>query len=419
MQLEYRDRDTDQGDIELRFDPDEFFPDDRRHIDDQVARIGARLSLSPASTVLVSGIGGEIEDKFDFVDMFADELGGSITETTNERLKDTGYQLEAQHLFTAASYQLVSGFGVSRTELDSDEVFAVDGDVQSATASTSEQTQENGYVYGGVGWPGNVQWTLGLAAIDLDQPTRDKQELAPKLGIEWDVTDDVRLRGAIFKTVKRPVVVEQTIEPTEVAGFNQLYDEANGTEAIQFGLGFDTRLAAGLFGGLAAVHRDVDFPFGPVTEQRDENLLTGYLYWAVNSQIAVTLNASYETFDNEDPLAFNIDAPKRIETVTVPLAIRYFSPTGLFVQVQTTYLRQDLKRGSQAFLPDGDDSEFLLDGAVGFRLPARRGILSVEIRNALDQNFFFQDNQFRSPQVTKGAEFVPERTVLVRATLDF
>ena len=55
------------------------------------------------------------------------------------------------------------------------------------------------------------------------------KEGSSKVGFRWNLTDRIQLRGAAFQTVKRALSVDQTIEPTEVAGFNQLFDDINGT----------------------------------------------------------------------------------------------------------------------------------------------------------------------------------------------
>jgi hypothetical protein len=64
----------------------------------------------------------------------------------------------------------------------------------------------------------------------------------------------------------------------------------------------------------------------------------------------------------------------------------------------------------------GKDGAFILDAAFGYRLPKRRGIVSVEVGNILDDSFFFQDEniQLIEPQEPR---FIPERTFLLRLTL--
>jgi hypothetical protein len=53
------------------------------------------------------------------------------------------------------------------------------------------------------------------------------------------------LRGAAFQVVKPIIVANRTIEPTQVAGFNQLFDDPLGTEARGAGVELAGRVAWG------------------------------------------------------------------------------------------------------------------------------------------------------------------------------
>ena len=50
------------------------------------------------------------------------------------------------------------------------------------------------------------------------------------------------MRGASFRTLKRTVISSQTIEPTQVAGFNQFFDGANGTDAWRHAIAIDRKM---------------------------------------------------------------------------------------------------------------------------------------------------------------------------------
>ena len=69
----------------------------------------------------------------------------------------------------------------------------------------------------------------------------------PKLGVQWNVTDNVRLRAAAFQVVKAALSTNRTIEPTQVAGFNQFFDDDAGTVSRRYGVGSDWKLADNLF----------------------------------------------------------------------------------------------------------------------------------------------------------------------------
>ena len=51
----------------------------------------------------------------------------------------------------------------------------------------------------------------------------------------------VRLRAAGGRTIKRPFVANQTLQPTQLAGFNEQFDDLDGTRADWLGLAVDIR----------------------------------------------------------------------------------------------------------------------------------------------------------------------------------
>ena len=53
--------------------------------------------------------------------------------------------------------------------------------------------------------------------------------LTQNLACNGILLSDLRLRFAWFETVKPALIANQTLEPTQVAGFNQLFDDTNGT----------------------------------------------------------------------------------------------------------------------------------------------------------------------------------------------
>ena len=60
----------------------------------------------------------------------------------------------------------------------------------------------------------------------------------------------------------------------------------------------------------------------------------------------------------------------------------------------------------------------LVDLAVGYRLPKRRGILALQVDNLLDRQLSFQDESFRTSRELN-PRFVPSRTFLATLTLNF
>ena len=69
---------------------------------------------------------------------------------------------------------------------------------------------------------------------------------------------------------------------------------------------------------------------------------------------------------------------------------------------------------------EGKDDFFIVDAAIGWRIPNRLGIVSLEVRNLFDEEFKYQDDSFREfrdePSI---GPYIPDRTILGRLTLSF
>ncbi len=63
LQAEYRYRNTDQGDLRLNFDPDDYSQDDRRDLDQRTGRIGLHYAPAPSSDILASVFYSDRRDK--------------------------------------------------------------------------------------------------------------------------------------------------------------------------------------------------------------------------------------------------------------------------------------------------------------------------------------------------------------------
>jgi hypothetical protein len=58
-----------------------------------------------------------------------------------------------------------------------------------------------------------------------------------------------------------------------------------------------------------------------------------------------------------------------------------------------TYVRQEIA-GLSEVLGDDRDAFVVVDAALGYRLPKRFGIMSLGVRNLVDEEFQFQDTVF-------------------------
>lgn len=275
-------------------------------------------------------------------------------------------------------------------------------------------------------WPRNIIWTGGLSYTDSKDLGLDVKNISPKVGLQWNLTERTRLRLAYLQTVKRALIVNQSIEPTNVAGFNQFFDDPNGTKSERFGAALDVVLSNTLYGGLEYSQRNLKAPEGLVSTgtgqrfDRMEQVYRGYLYWTPHSMMAFSTEPQWEQFKrqaNAPSVTSSGARLPKVETFILPVAAKIFHPSGFFATVGGTFVRQDVSLAPRSPFTKKDDRFFLVDLATGFRLPKRTGIISVEVRNLFDKKFSYEDLNFVTSGESTYGRFIPNRTILARFTL--
>jgi outer membrane receptor protein involved in Fe transport len=127
----------------------------------------------------------------------------------------------------------------------------------------------------------------------------------------------------------------------------------------------------------------------------------------------VSFSARYEVGDftaNEQSPYFFTDMKLR----RLPLEAHYFGRSGLSAGLRVSHYHQEgaFASATGGFEP-GQDTFWTTDAMLGFRLPKRRGLLSLNVENLFDKDFRYQDIDPENPSV------VPERFAYFRFTLAF
>jgi tetratricopeptide (TPR) repeat protein len=386
VQFEYRHRETDQGDLRLNFDPD-FVPAQRRRLEQETGRLGLHAALSSRSDFIGSLI-------------YSDRKTNLKGDRQDFNVNDRGYDTQGRYLFRSDLLNFTLGGGAYRID-------------RRQTTGRPTIVGGNAYAYANLLIPKTLAWTLGLGYDSFDNETIAPNAVNPKLGAQWHITEHLRLRAAYLKTLKRLLIVNQTIEPTQVAGFNQFFDEPNGAKSELLGAGFDIIARNNLYGGFEFTRRNLEVPVSGLIDVQKEDAYRAYFYWAPRSQWALSAEYRFERFRSE------IVPPDKIETASIPVSIRHFSPSGIFSELGATFVSQEV--GRIGTTGNRRKEEFVwVDAAIGYRLPKRWGIISLEARNLLNEHFLFQDLELRSADpFTVTREFIPDRTILGRITLNF
>ena len=365
-------------------------------------------------------------DREDLSDVFE---GFGVLDT-NADFHDKGYQPEAQFINRGDLYNVIAGGAYFRVDREQSLDLTFNGLPLGSSDDDYYITDPRGYVYGNLNMPSPMTWTLGISADNFEQEAIEAKRVNPKLGVQWQVTEDVRLRAAAFQVVKGPLSTNRTLEPTQVAGFNQFFDDNAGVVSQRLGIGSDWKLADNLFIGAEATWRFLDVQYyvnGSLDDSKNTNWREQnhrlYTYWAPADRWALTAEFVYDWFSAQNSDVTNsTTVPKDVSTYSIPVGVRYFDPSGFFAGLGVTFVRQDLRRSQNNITEFGEgDSNFtLFDAQIGYRLPKRFGIVTLQASNLFDKSFDYQDDSYRESQDSPSVgPYIPERQVLLQLTLNW
>lgn len=448
VQAEFRHRKSTAGDLAFNFDPDYFLNNSTTKREQDTTRLGLRYSPAPETHFLLSYIHGKRKDDFQQVtDQPPFGPFVAVTATDGRKVDENGDQVEAQFLHSMGAVNLILGAAWSKSERVDDVAISIDADlfgtpINLLAIAGQEQhpvKHPRAYSYVNIRSSSALTWTLG-ASYDsfeegFDQSKFKLTSFNPKLGVQWDVNPDLRLRAAAFQVVRPALLSNQSLEPTQVAGFNQLFDDIHGTQSRRYGVGLDWRANLNVKAGVEFTHRILDEPLFDalnvswITEKRREQWHRLYLDWTPSPRLALHTELVYDQYRSESGILTEFaNLPEKVVTWSLPVAVSYFHPSGFFAGVGATYVDQSVRRsatatqaaGDAGFQISGDDRFVVVDASVGYRLSKRRGVLSLAVKNLFDTEFRYQDDSYREfrgePSI---GPYFPTRTVMARVALSF
>ncbi len=412
IQGEYRRRRSEQGNLILNFDNDNFSKTSHNDFDQDIGRFGLRYSPLPFVTFLTSIIAGSTHNK------------DILQDSSDFRVSNRIAQAEPQAIIQDAHSSVVLGALFNNT--DTNLRLRGGPDVLEATQNWTT-IQHSVYTYINHDIFDNLTTTIGLTYDDFRREGYDIDYFSPKIGVRYSPLEPLTLRAAAFRTLKPALATGQTVQPTEVSGFNQFFDDPDGTRSTTYSVGADMRVANNVMIGFEADWRQLDTPFtsaydGSVTfVNQNDNLYRGYIYWTPSEQWALTSELQYDQFHSD-----NINV-KELDTFSTPVGISYFAPWGLFATAGVTYVHQTYTTRNSNLSPlvnnDKDDGFFLVDVGMGYRFPKRLGIISFEVTNLTNEHFSYTDDSFRELFVNSVrphiSPYIPERAFFCRLTLTY
>lgn len=275
----------------------------------------------------------------------------------------------------------------------------------------------------------NLHVMLGFSVDNFKEDVIKLNKFNPKFGFLWTVTNNLNFRASATRVVKRSLINNQTIEPTQTAGFNQFFDDLNGSISKRYGVGLDYRVADNIFVGAELSRRSISVPF------RDNGLVNfvgeteyfyqHYLYWAINENL--TLSATYQLslLDNHESIRRQNNDTLNAKTQVLPFALKYFDSSGLFVEAISTYVNQQVDSvkntggtSVEGFM-SGKDAFWLFGLKAGYRFIGTNNSIVMNVSNLFNQSFSFQGDNLSQNNDPRRSTFSKERTVTAIINLGF
>jgi tetratricopeptide (TPR) repeat protein len=389
--------------------------------------VGYHRIISPAADLAVSAIYSDTEQRLEIPLANIGNVG-----------EFKGPQVEAQYVLRKGRTTWTAGAGHFDGEQS---VTTFIPGVDPATTK-GDDTFSNAYVYAKVGNLGPVEITAGASYEDVLAPVgllppRDSfilvsdvafedSQVSPKFGLSAQATTKTVVRATAYSRLTPAIGRLQTLEPTQVVGFNQFYDDPGGTSSVNYGVGLDQEITKSFFAGFSILRRDLKIPEAfcempvafagcagqtptDVVERTSDDWLGNiYLNGTAGKRVALSLEYAYEERDFDFTQVNNIFLfEDYIRTQRLRPEVRFFLPMGFFTSVRATFYDQKIDQFEYGDLDRSTvETDFWIgDLEIGYRLPKRWGTVSLTVLN-------FNDHAYEFYRSSLEEEIVPARTAL-------
>lgn len=404
LQAEYRHHERRNGDLSLNFDLDNYCAacQEQRVIDSY--RLGGRYEFSPHSSLIGSLIYQDVDiqqNSLDILDLF---YFGVFEIPAKNALVRNGFISELQHRYSQSNFSSISGFGHIDQRIK--ERFTSLG---VTSRSSYDVNRSNFYNYSTIALNKQFAATLGFSVDFFENAEYHNTPFNPKFGIEWSPWASTTFRAAVFRSLSVTRLTNQTIEPTQVAGFNQLFDDINGTVAWRYGAGLDHRFSKNTAAGLEYSERKLNIPGGLPGLDRSEQLGRAYFYLTPVDSLALSVEYFYERLDQPGrEISFDNAMASGlfdvVETHRVPVSLAFFHPSGVGFKIKNSFIHQQgVFQNPNTMTRAFDVSNFFtVDLNLSYRLPNRHGMLVVGINNIFDDQIRYQNTNVNEVSLAPG-----------------
>ena len=390
------------GDLSRQFDHNIFSSSQRNNRRSHSSRIGVHYSIDPKADIIGSAVYSDIKSWGNSSDEDLDEFNSGTIFEDKENTDTKAYSVELQYLHRWQYLDLIIGTGYFNRDRE-DQFTSIETTLNEGQPEEPESFSDdpidkdiqhhNLYAYTNFNVLKNIKGIIGLSFDSFRTREEDSDRFNPKVGLIYTATSDTTFRAAAFSTVKAPFSLNQTVQPTQIAGFNQFFDDLNGAKSKRYGVGVDHSFMPTLYVGGELTWRKVDLPFTTSQGKRDEKKRNeeshrAYLYWTPDDRIALSAEYNFDRFKRNQN-RFTNTQPNEINNHKFGIAAKIHLSNGLFAKVGGNFVDQSINISSGK--PTISDNFWITDASFGYRLPSRSGIISIGVKNIFDEEFNFLD----------------------------
>jgi len=423
IQAEINDKKTVAGDLLFQFNPNIFKPNKRQSNDAKTRRIGFHYQPSSQHNLIGSFYKQNRDEEISDSQIFSfpgfDVLSENIVVVENKSLSS-----ELQYIYNLSYNKIIIGAGIvdlKRKDITTTTQSALPPAAPNINidmiTKNFDTKNSNIYIYNIFKPISNIFIILGLSYDTLEKQKYKNDILNSKLGVQIDINKKTLIRIAAFSAVKRPLFTNQTIEPTNVVGFNQFFDDIDGTKSKRYGAAIEHQFSTKLNTGLELSWRKLDVPIVTQADVKkfdefDEQIHRGYLYWIINKNTSMTIEYSidylYSAPKNLNP------TPTQLKTRNLPMGINYTNSNGLSTKLIFNFVKQDYEDSNNEIQKE----DFLVTNvSASYRFPKRMGTVSIGINNLFNEKFNYYNLEITGEP--RPSVFQPLRTIFTKFSLSF
>jgi outer membrane receptor for ferrienterochelin and colicin len=183
-----------------------------------------------------------------------------------------------------------------------------------------------------------------------------------------------------------------------VAGFNQLFDDIDGTVAWRYGAGVDHKFSNQLASGLEYSERQLYIPGFNHGVDRSEQMARAYVNFTPHDRVSLGTEYFYENIDQSGRVILSSNALNgglfdTVQTHRVPVTLGLFHPSGLALKIKPSFIHQEgiFQNQNSVSRTSGVSNFFIVDLNLSYRLPQRHGMFSLGVNNVFDDRINYQN----------------------------